>query len=166
MKNENIQQAPLGVQIRETNKVIKTYVEGLLRRSGKIPLHGMEGMVLDFIFRFADKENLTATDIAKKFSITKATVSQTLNRLELKELVEEHPLPSDGRVKIISLTKKGHIIQQDFEENFRKVNSNLESGISEEEKELLVRILERIRHNAASCTQSMEKGEKTWTRKR
>lgn len=55
-----------------------------------------------------DNSNLSVTDIARSFGVTKGAVSQILKRLEQKGYTEKKPDPDNLSRSIVFLTSKGH----------------------------------------------------------
>lgn len=158
MEKNNIKELPLGVQIKWTNKSIITYIDNYLSATLGIDLHGMEGMALQYIFHHVGTE-LTATDIVRRFNVTKATASQMLHRLEKKDLITMSASAKDGRQKVITLTKRGKEVFLKFEDSFASINAQVVKGLSADEKNQMIRLLEKIRDNMQSAQQELQKGE-------
>lgn len=158
MENDNLKELPVGVQIKWTNKSIITYIDNYLSATLGLDLHGMEGMTLQYIFHHVGNE-LTATDVVKRFNVTKATASQMLHRLEKKDLITMTACEKDGRQKVIELTKRGKEVFLKFESSFSFINAQVIEGLSNEEKEELIRLLEKIRNNMQAAQAKLQKGE-------
>lgn len=158
MEKNNIKELPLGVQIKWTNKSIITYIDNYLSATLGIDLHGMEGMTLQYVFHHVGTE-LTATDIVRRFNVTKATASQMLHRLEKKDLITMSASAKDGRQKVITLTKRGKEVFLKFEDSFASINAQVVKGLSADEKNEMIRLLEKIRDNMQSAQQELQKGE-------
>ena len=60
------------------------------------------------VFGTIDPEGSRLTDLAERAGMTKQTVGEVTSDLEKLGYVERVPDPSDGRAKIIRLTKRGH----------------------------------------------------------
>lgn len=54
-----------------------------------------------------DFEGVRITELARRLDITKQAVSQTIAELELMDVVETIPDPSDGRARLARFTDKG-----------------------------------------------------------
>ena len=67
-------------------------------------LHSSEIHLVEAI---GESENLSVTDLAEYFGITKGAVSQTLKKLELKDLVLKKKDPKNSSRYILGLTTKG-----------------------------------------------------------
>ena len=51
--------------------------------------------------------------LAKAFQVTKGAMTNTLNRLEKRALIEIRPDPEDGRGKLVRITAKGEKMRQE-----------------------------------------------------
>jgi DNA-binding MarR family transcriptional regulator len=58
------------------------------------------------------EEPLTQVELSRRLDIGKATVGQTLIRLERAGLIERRRVRSDRRVMMIYLTEKGHAVRE------------------------------------------------------
>ncbi len=78
----------------------------------KLPdgLHVSHFSVINHMCRLGDGS--TPLQLANAFQVTKATMTNTLNKLSASEFIEIKPNPEDGRSKLVFLTKKG----RDFRE--------------------------------------------------
>ncbi len=54
-----------------------------------------------------DLEGVRITELARRLDISKQAVSQTIAELELMDVVETIPDPSDGRARLVRCTDKG-----------------------------------------------------------
>lgn len=141
MKDEK----PLGQDIHLTSCVIDSYISTNITGSGKKVLTGIEGLTLGFLAH--DDHPKTTKDVMERFHIAKATASQTLSGLEKKGMIRQEAYADDKRRKQIMLTDEGREIQDTIDEKFAIMNSTLEEGISEEEKETFRKVLFKIRCN-------------------
>lgn len=142
---------PLGYEIRLTANQIKCYIDQKVTVGVGSNLTGIEGMTMGFLFHHKNEE-VTCKRLMERDGASKATVSQTLKGLEKKGFIEMVHPKDDKRKKIISLTPKGQEIEREFDEIFKEINQNIESGLDEKEIETLRSLLMRIRENV-----SMEK---------
>ncbi len=136
---------PLGRDIHLTSSVIDSYISNYVTGSGDTNLTGIEGLTLGFLAH--DDSPKSMKDVMDNFHIAKATASQTLTGLEKKGMIRQEADEDDRRKKMIILTEEGKRIQDCIDHKFEVMNSILEEGISEEEKELFHSILLKIRCN-------------------
>lgn len=136
---------PVGALIHQTANYIDTFIDSYLNNSKDVFLTAMEGMTMRTIYH---KDGpLFAKDIMKSTHVSKATTSQTLNSLVRKGLIIMQTKENDKRSKIIYLTDKGKETIIKFDEAFAKITEATEKDFTVEEREILVRLLEKIRNN-------------------
>jgi len=61
------------------------------------------------LFPHLDFEGVRITELARRLDISKQAVSQTIAELELMDVVETIPDPSDGRARLARFTDKGKL---------------------------------------------------------
>jgi DNA-binding MarR family transcriptional regulator len=145
------EEKPLGLEIRFTSNLIKSYVDQELEKKLSYKLTGIEGMTMGYIFRH-DKEEITAAAVMEKSHASKATTSQTLAGLVKKGYIKMIPSPSDKRKKIISLTKEGQEVEAEFKEAFVEIGKEVKKGLSEEDEKKIREILKKVQQNVAGLT--------------
>jgi len=103
-------------------------------------------MTIKFLIDNKEK-TLSPIDVATRFHITNATTSSTLHRLEKKGLIELVPSENDHRKKNIAITKKGLAGHDEFAQVAKEVLKTIEKDFTEEEKENLIVLLDKIQKN-------------------
>jgi DNA-binding MarR family transcriptional regulator len=140
------EEKPLGAEIRQTNNLIKAYIDRTLESQLRERLTGIEGMTLGYIFRHQGEE-IVAKDIMERSRTSKATTSQTLSGLEKKGYIQMQPSHSDKRKKVITLTDKGLQVEAEFKEIFIGISLKVKEGVTPEEEETVRNVLKKIRAN-------------------
>jgi DNA-binding MarR family transcriptional regulator len=135
----------IGSQIHITETLIHNYIDTNI--NGKIDngMTGIEGMTLKYLCN-CEKE-VSTTELKEYTHLSKASTSQTLNSLVEKGLITMSIDPLDKRKKTIQVTEKGREVKKQFELHFAQMNALIEKDMSEEEKEILQRLLKQIRAN-------------------
>ena len=111
---------------------------------------GIEGIVTshgDIIFALFNKQRLTMAEIAERIDKDKSTVTALVNKLVRLGYVIKVRDVNDARVFYVSLTEKGDKLKPVFETVSVAVLDIFYSGISENEKEELIKILNKIYNN-------------------
>ena len=67
--------------------------------------------VLNHFVRLEREES--PTQLARAFQVTKGAMTNTIQRLRARGLVEVRPDPGDGRAKIVSITDRGRRVRAD-----------------------------------------------------
>lgn len=89
----------------------------------------------------------TQRDLEKGLRIKNPTVTGILNRLEEKNLISRKKHPKDKRAKIIEITEKGQNIMQAGYIHMMKMDESIVKGFSDEEKEELIKLLNKVLDN-------------------
>ena len=106
-----------------------------------VPAHGAI-----FVALFSNTE-LPMGRIAQIIERDKSTVTSLVNKLSALGYLEKSKDDSDNRVLLIRLTEKGKSLEADFLDISRDLLSRVYDGFSDLEKEILMRLLKRIKGN-------------------
>ncbi|WP_340026255.1 MarR family transcriptional regulator [Paenibacillus sp. FSL K6-1096] len=90
------------------------------------------------------EQGLKVSEISRYLGLTPPTVTQLINSLEAKELVERQPDPSDRRVVRIRLTKEGKIITRKGRDHMNATLNRLVEYLGEEESDQLAELLLKV----------------------
>lgn len=91
-------------------------------------------------------------DLEEVFSVRRSTMSGIILRMEQKGFLVRVPVDHDARLKKLVLTEKGGEIHALMETNLQAAEQKLLEGLSNEEKETLFRLLQKLRANLESDT--------------
>ena len=89
--------------------------------------------------------DVTFSRLAEITKNSKPTITEMVNRFVRMECVYREPCPDDGRILYIRLTDKGKKIAQAEHDALRRVIERMIASLDEQEQELLVEILEKVR---------------------
>lgn len=92
-------------------------------------------------------KNCTVTELAKKFNLTKATVSDAVTCLVEKKLVLKKESPEDKRIILLNLTKKGKDISEELIGWSDSIRNELISSNTEDKLDVylfLLRLIESL----------------------
>lgn len=134
----------IGLKIRQTEIAIDKYIDRNIRSKGIGGMTGMEGFTLVTILKHGP---LTATSLRKVTRLSKASTSATLAGLEKKGLIVQVPNGEDKRSKILEVTEKGREADKIYHAHFEEMDQKLSKGMSQEDVETLLTLLERVREN-------------------
>jgi DNA-binding MarR family transcriptional regulator len=101
----------------------------------------------DIIYSLLNNPKLTMADIAKKIGRDKSTVTALIDKLVKLGYVKKERDSEDTRVVYVMLTNKGNDLRTKFEDISKIVLEAFYYGVTEEEKEELIRILSKIYNN-------------------
>ena len=138
----------------ETGKMINRISNRLRRRSKKsqetIGITGARGNILDYILLESEKHNVYQKDIEKEFGLRLSTATEVLKNLEDEELIVRIPDEEDARFKKIVFTDKAEKIKSILRQEIERTEEVLLRGITPEEKEIFLKITEKMLKNLES----------------
>ena len=94
-----------------------------------------------------EKKAVPQKDLERAFSISRATVSQIISRMEKNKLVKRIGDTYDSRIKRISMTDYARQMVPYLKSDGHQFESRILKGFSEEEKNNLLGYLERLQNN-------------------
>ena len=98
--------------------------------------------VLEYL---SEHDGAMQKDIAAACRIEPATMTSLLSGMEKKELITR--CAPDRRSLCVYLTDKGRAVVPLIEEEFAKIEAEAASGFSDDEREMLISLLSRLREN-------------------
>lgn len=131
----------------DKHKTITNYYELL---SGKVcdkyELTQMEYDILMFLYN--NPQNNTAAEIVKIRKSTKSHVSTSLKNLENKKLIERKQSEENKKHVEIFLLDKAELIVEEGINAQKQFAQNVLSGLTKEEKDMCIRVFNKICNNA------------------
>ncbi|PWR74729.1 MarR family winged helix-turn-helix transcriptional regulator [Methanospirillum lacunae] len=106
--------------------------------TGIVPSHGD---ILHFLYL---EKCCTMKDLATKIHRSKPNVTVLVNKLVELGYVKKEKSTDDNRVTYISLTEKGESLKPVFIYVSKKLQKAVYGGLSDEESELLERLLQKV----------------------
>jgi len=92
-------------------------------------------------------DELSQTDLAARLGMRKAAAGTLIDGLEGKGLVERERSRDDRRLQLVSITDAGRGVVEEVDRMAEALGTRLRQGISREERNQLVGILQRLRAN-------------------
>jgi DNA-binding MarR family transcriptional regulator len=111
------------------------------RIKGLAPSHG------EILGSLMVRGPLPMSEIARIIDKDKSTITALVNKLIKLGYVEKKKHSADNRISLIALTEKGAALKSDFQLIAQKLRVQSYKGISDDEKETLVRLLKKLNHN-------------------
>ena len=112
-------------------------------------INNSEGIVIDFI-NFNKDKAIYQKDIEKVLMVRRSTVTELLNKMERKDLIERKSVTLDKRLKQIVLTEKAIEFHSEIQEQLMQVEKSVRSGLSEHEIIILHGILNKLKETFKS----------------
>lgn len=139
----NVSSVELLMQFLQTSLEIHHYIFDVLEKNHKLS----EGKLTVMIILYQAKDGVAPSKLAEKACVTRATVSAMLQRMIRDGLASSFSDSTDGRGKLVALTKKGReFMDQVLPEHFLRT-AQLMSKLTEEERDTLVNLLKKIKVN-------------------
>lgn len=109
----------------------------------------MEAKVLGF---FAQHPDATQSDLAQHSGRDKAQLARLIKGLRDRELLTAEVDETDRRNVKLSLSPAGQALQRDLRQQAKRLSTRAVTGLSVQEKQQLLALLQRVRANlAADC---------------
>lgn len=121
------------------------YIECEFKKRGIEGLVVSHGNILDILYDNNGK--LTMKEISEGINRTKSTVTQLVDKLLICGYVTKESNLEDRRSSYIVLTEKGLSIKKDFKEISENVINEFFYDFTEEEAEILLKLLDRVINN-------------------
>lgn len=112
-------------------------------RINELGLNAQQGRVISYIHEHED-QGVIQKDLAEAFQRRGASITSMLQGLEKKGYIERKIPPDNERQKKIYVLPKGAELIETFQKSFTEVENELLQPLSEEEKETLQHLLQKI----------------------
>ncbi|KAA8782786.1 MarR family transcriptional regulator [Paenibacillus amylolyticus] len=101
----------------------------------------------DIIYALYNHQRLTMAEIAKNIRKDKSTVTALVDKLVRTGYVAKERDATDSRILHVALTPKGEALQPIFENISQRLLDTFYTGVTDDEKNELLRILIKIHDN-------------------
>ena len=124
--------------------LIKSYETSFGKTAKSLGMNTNEILILLEIY---NNEGLNQIDIAKRYLVTEASISQTTKKLKEKDLIEKRMDLENNTKNLLFLTEKGRELSEELLIIFRDWNNKIIKGIPMENLILFGETLEMINKN-------------------
>jgi len=141
-----IEQRDLGKLVCHASLLMRRCIDNAIARATAdygAPLSGRTIWVLCYIRDHSDRD-VFQKDLENAFHIRRSTVSQTVDLMEQKRLLERQPVNGDGRLKKLCLTPIGEGALLAAERAMKEFEERLKSFMPEGEYAETVRRMEEL----------------------
>ena len=98
-----------------------------------------------YLKAIAEQDEVTFSRLAEITNNSKPTITEMINKFVRMECVYREPCPDDGRILYIRLTDKGQKIAKADHYAMRRVIERMMNSLDEDETDLLIGILQKVR---------------------
>ena len=145
-----------GFELKAANNMIRRKMEVIFAQQDGYELNGMQGPLLGYLYHKSRNGDVYQKDVEREFRIRRSTATVMLQSLEQKGYLVRVASTEDARLKRILLTEKAIRHHDLIEEQIRIFNRELEAGLTEEEKETFLRILDKMMQNLGMDSERVE----------
>jgi DNA-binding MarR family transcriptional regulator len=107
---------------------------------------------------------VTVSEISKHLSVTPPSITQILNTLEARGLIERHMDTTDRRVIVVNLTEQGEQVTEQADEAFSATMKRLIDYLGEQQSnqlaDLLFKVFRYFAENEAHMNHEVWEGER------
>ena len=136
-----VEGAPISEGIFRVARLHRLVAGSFLRDAGLYP--GQEVLMMAL---WQNGEQRQA-DLIKTLGLDPSTVTKMLQRLEQSGFVTRKPSTADRRTVIVDATRAGHALRAQVEQLWRRLEGVTTAGLTEEERDAVMDLLERIESN-------------------
>lgn len=136
----------IGFELRQVANIIRREIDNAVSKRNIEKLTGMQGRVIGYLCHNGEKE-IFQRDIEAEFSIRRSTATTILQTMEKHGLIKREPVEYDARLKRILPTDIAVTRHKIFEEEINRVENQVLNGITKEEADTLLSILDKIKNN-------------------
>ena len=127
------------------HNMIRTGRQIINKNLGPLGLSSAEGNIL--LHLLTQGREMGQEQLVEQLDVSKPAISRTLNSLESKGYILRRPDPNDKRAQRLQLTGKALEIGPAVEQVYNHIYTLALRGITEEEMEYFLKLLDRISEN-------------------
>lgn len=106
-----------------------------------------QGKILNYVLVESEAHSVYQKDLEREFGLRPSTVTEMLNALEQKKLIQRVSDEWDGRYKKIVFTEKARSMKDRIRQEVEETEHLLLQGITEQEKQEFLRIVGKMLQN-------------------
>lgn len=119
--------------------------------------HHGQGRLLSILLH---QNGITQKELAELLTITPASVSELINKLEIGGYIEKKQNEEDKRITNIFLTDGGKFFAEKMEENHTEIAKDIFSSLNEDEQKQLISLLQTLEKSLLNKSEGEECGFK------
>lgn len=141
----------LGIEIVGTANALrrKTFHTGFNGQAPEDSPTSIQQWFLTYIWKNFSHKDVFQKDLEEAFQVRRSTATEILKAMERKKLIIRISIPEDRRKKKILLTDKAKGMCQENQEKIIQTEQEIIRGLSKDEINSFLRILEKIQNNIA-----------------
>ncbi|MFC0524244.1 MarR family winged helix-turn-helix transcriptional regulator [Pontibacillus salicampi] len=145
MTNKNINHV-LGYHIN----VVSHFLQN--KYNHKLAQYDMTSSQAKVLYFLADYGEQVQSELQDRLYIKGSSMNGLIESLLKKDLIARRPSEEDRRAKLVRLTDKGKALEADLWNVIEGLENQLAEGFEEEEVQVLISWLKRMKQNMDSCS--------------
>lgn len=137
----------IGGLLRELTIAVRRNISVELSEHELGDMKGPQSMALGYLIHASAQDEIYVKDLEKYMKIRKSTASELVSRLEKNGYVKTEKSQKDGRLKRLIVTEEGHEAHDRILQYLQEIDDRLVEGLSKEEVDTLVNLLNRLIEN-------------------
>jgi DNA-binding MarR family transcriptional regulator len=129
--------ANIGRRLNEAARIFEARIVERLHEAGRTEL----SVAHINLTRNLDERGTRLTELARRASMTKQSMSELVDQVERTGLVERRPDPSDGRAKLVCFTAEGLVWLEAFYQALTATDAEMRERIGSKMVDLMVDLL-------------------------
>lgn len=146
MKDRHSINEQVGFEIHRTEHMMSRRLEAGVKAEGIDEITLSHGWIIRFLYENRERD-IYQKDIEKYFLVGRSTVTNSIQLMEKKGLVRREFVECDARLKKVLLTEKGIRAHETIENMIVEINSGILDGIDEQDAQVFLKVIRRIREN-------------------
>ncbi len=146
MKDRHSINEQVGFEIHRTEHMMSRRLEAGVKAEGIDEITLSHGWIIRFLYENRERD-IYQKDIEKYFLVGRSTVTNSIQLMEKKGLVRREFVECDARLKKVLLTEKGIQSHETIENMIAEMNSGILEGIDEQDAQIFLKVIRRIREN-------------------
>ena len=144
----------LKIAANKTTRLAEASIPAEVRRD----VTPVQSRIVGFLYHNRDRA-LYQRDVEAEFSINRATASKLLTAMERGGLIRRSAVAGDARLKRLELTDKALAHMEQIRLGLNRLEDCVTRDMTEEEKETLIRLLQKVEHNAEAAWRLVRTGK-------
>ncbi|MCX7714986.1 MAG: MarR family transcriptional regulator [Clostridia bacterium] len=140
----------IGFEIKTLSHLIKRRIDKFAGGTNHSGLTGGHGWIIGYLYDKSKTRDVFQRDLEAEFSIRRSTATGILKLMEKNGLIVKEPVEKDARLKKLVLTPKAVALHEKVISEFNKMEEQLSRGLTEEEKEMFFKVIDKIKNNIIS----------------
>lgn len=136
----------VGFEVKCLDHLMSRCLESGVKAEGIDEITLMHGWIIRYLYEKKDQD-VFQKDLEKHFSIGRSTVTGIIQLMEKKGLIRRESVKHDARLKKVILTEKGIEGHEKIEEMITRMNQQMIAGITEEELDAFLSVIQKLRQN-------------------